>query len=195
MRRGRTFDVLDFDTEAGSAGIVVDATEAETVRRALTRLADAHRRTLDQLSTGVAMFDSGQRLMFYNDAYRTLWDLDAAVLDQRPSDSAVLDILRAGRKLPEERDFRQWKWQLHEAYRIAEPKDHTWHLPDGRTLRVITTPNSAATGGCGCILRLSSECGGCPQNCSLIGRTSRKSPHCASRCMATPRLGAPCARS
>ena len=137
----RTFDVLDFDTEAGSAGIVVDATEAETVRSALTRLAEAHRRTLDQLSTGVAMFDSGQRLMFYNDAYRTLWDLDAAVLDQRPSDSAVLDILRAGRKLPEERDFRQWKWQLHEAYRIAEPKDHTWHLPDGRTLRVITTPN------------------------------------------------------
>src|SRR6516225_3986031 len=137
----RTFDVLDFDTEAGSAGIVVDATEAETMRSALTRLADAHRRTLDQLSTGVAMFDSGQRLTFYNDAYRTLWDLDAAVLDQRPSDSAVLDILRAGRKLPEERDFRQWKWQLHEAYRIAEPKDHTWHLPDGRTLRVITTPN------------------------------------------------------
>ncbi|MFZ0986688.1 MAG: PAS-domain containing protein, partial [Xanthobacteraceae bacterium] len=137
----RTFDVLDFVTEAGSAGIGVDATEVETMRGALTRLADAHRRTLDQLPTGVAMFDASHRLTFYNEAYRTLWNLDAAFLDQRPTDSAVIELLRMGRKLPEERDFRQWKSQLHEAYRTVEAKDHTWHLPDGRTLRVVTTPN------------------------------------------------------
>jgi signal transduction histidine kinase len=137
----RTLDVLDFDTEAGSAGIGVDATEVEIMRSALTRLADAHRRTLDQLPTGVAMFDASHRLTFYNEAYRTLWNLDAAFLDQRPTDSAVIELLRIGRKLPEERDFRQWKSQLHEAYRAVEAKDHTWHLPDGRTLRVVTTPN------------------------------------------------------
>jgi len=50
-------------------------------------------------------------------------------------------ILRAARKLPEEQDFRQWKQQLYEAYRAVEPKEHMWHLPDGRTLRVVTTPN------------------------------------------------------
>jgi signal transduction histidine kinase len=137
----RTLDVLDFETEAGSAGIGVDATEVETMRGALTRLADAHRRTLDQLPTGVAMFDASHRLTFYNEAYRTLWNLDAAFLDQRPTDSAVIELLRIGRKLPEERDFRQWKSQLHEAYRAVEAKDHTWHLPDGRTLRVVTTRN------------------------------------------------------
>ena len=47
----------------------------------------------------------------------------------------------AARKLPEEQDFRQWKQQLYEAYRAVEPKEHMWHLPDGRTLRVVTTPN------------------------------------------------------
>jgi signal transduction histidine kinase len=137
----RTFDVFEIDTEAGSAGIVVDATEVESMRGAITRLADAHRRTLDQLPTGVAMFDASHRLTFYNEAYRTLWNLDAAFLDQRPTDSAVIELLRMGRKLPEERDFREWKSQLHEAYRAVEAKDHTWHLPDGRTLRVVTTPN------------------------------------------------------
>jgi signal transduction histidine kinase len=137
----RTLDVLEFETEAGSAGIGVDATEVEIMRSALTRLADAHRRTLDQLPTGVAMFDASHRLTFYNEAYRTLWNLDAAFLDQRPTDSAVIELLRIGRKLPEERDFRQWKSQLHEAYRAIGAKDHTWHLPDGRTLRVVTTPN------------------------------------------------------
>ena len=58
-----------------------------------------------------------------------------------PSDSAVLEELRATRKLPEERDFRQWKAQLHGAYRAMEAREHTWHLPDGRTLRVVTTPD------------------------------------------------------
>jgi signal transduction histidine kinase len=137
----RTFDVLDFQTSMGSTGIGIDATEVETMRNVLSRLADAHRRTLDQLSTGVAMFDAAQRLTFYNTAYRALWDLDTGPLDQGPSDSAVLDMLRAARKLPEEPDFRQWKVQLHEAYRAVEDKEHIWHLPGGRTLRVITTPN------------------------------------------------------
>jgi signal transduction histidine kinase len=30
---------------------------------------------------------------------------------------------------------------LHEAYRAVEAKEQMWHLPDGRTLRVVTTPN------------------------------------------------------
>jgi signal transduction histidine kinase len=137
----RTFDVLDFCIETGSVGIGIDATEVETMRVALARLADAHRRTLDQLSTGVAMFDAGHRLTFYNAAYRALWDLDAGFLDQRPADSTVIEVLRTANKLPEEQDFRQWKAQLHEAYRAIEPRDHTWHLPGGRTLRVVTTPN------------------------------------------------------
>ena len=137
----QVFDVLDVATESGSVGIGVDATEVETLRAALARLADAHRRTLDQLSTGVAMFGSDHRLTFYNAAYRALWDLDAGFLDQGPTDSAVIEILRTARKLPEEQDFRQWKAQLHEAYRALEAKEHTWHLPGGRTLRVVTTPN------------------------------------------------------
>jgi signal transduction histidine kinase len=137
----RMFDVLDFRTDTGSAGIGIDATEAETMRVALARMVDAHRRTLDQLSTGVAMFDRNHRLTFYNAAYRALWELDTAYLDQGPTDSAVIEELRSARKLPEEQDFRQWKAQLHEAYRAVEANEHTWHLPDGRTLRVVTTPN------------------------------------------------------
>ena len=87
------------------------------MRSELKRLGDAHRRTLDQFATGVAIFAADQRLTFYNAAYRSLWELDAGFLDQGPSDSAVLDQLRAARKLPEEQDFRTWKAALHEAYR------------------------------------------------------------------------------
>jgi signal transduction histidine kinase len=137
----RSFDVLTFPGRRGSTGIGIDATDAETMRSELARMADAHRRTLDQLPTGVAIFGADQSLVFHNAAYRGLWDLDADFLDRKPTDSALLDQLRAARKLPEEENFRQWRTTLHEAYRVLEAKEHTWHLPDGRTVRVVTTPN------------------------------------------------------
>jgi signal transduction histidine kinase len=137
----RSFDVMSAPAGRGSAGIGIDASEAEAMRAELKRMMDAHRRTLDQLATGVAIFGSNQRLTFYNSAYRLLWDLDAGFLDQAPTDSAVLDRLRAARKLPDDQDFRQWKSALFEAYRAVEAKEHMWHLPAGRTLRVVTTPN------------------------------------------------------
>ena len=137
----RSFDVMTVPAARGSAGIGVDATEAELMRAELKRMMDAHRRTLDQLATGVAIFGSDRRLCFYNAAYRSLWDLDAAFLEQGPTDSAVLDRLRAARKLPDEQDFRQWKSALYDAYRAVEAKEHMWHLPHGRTMRVVTTPN------------------------------------------------------
>jgi signal transduction histidine kinase len=137
----RVLDVLAVPTPHGSAGIGIDATEVETLHRDVARMVDAHRRTLDQLATAVAAFNTERRLTFYNAAYRELWDLDGGFLDQGPTDSAILDVLRATRKLPEQRDFREWRTQLHEAYLALEGKQHEWHLPDGRTLRVVTTPN------------------------------------------------------
>jgi signal transduction histidine kinase len=137
----RIFDVLEVPTARGSAGVAIDVTEVESLRTEMQRMIEAHRRTLDQLATGVAIFDADRNLTFYNAAYRLLWDLDAAFLDHTPSDSAILDRLRTARKLPEDQDFRQWKSQLHEAYRAIEAKEMLWHLPDQRTLRVVTTPN------------------------------------------------------
>ena len=137
----RIFEVVDVPSAAGSSGIAIDRTEVETMRAELTRTVEAHRRVLDQLATGVAVFNVDRKLTFYNAAFRVLFELDAGFLDQTPSDAAVLDTLRSKRKLPEEYDFRQWRQHLYEAYRTVEPKEHMWHLPDGRALRVVTTPN------------------------------------------------------
>src|SRR5438874_2116209 len=137
----RIYDVQALKLGGGSAGIAIDASEATALREALERMAEAHRRTLDQLSSGVAVFDGQRRLAFYNDSYRRLWDLERAFLDGNPDDSSVLDRLRAARKLPEQPDFRAWKARLHEAYRSVDPQKDTWYLPDGRAVSVVTTPN------------------------------------------------------
>jgi signal transduction histidine kinase len=135
------FDVLEVPTPRGSAGIARDATAAETLRAEIARTVESHRRILDELATGVAMFRPDHTLSFYNSAYQSLWDLDAAFLDQRPTDSAVLDRLRAARRLPEQPDFRAWKVRLHQAYGATKPTIHEWHLPDQRALRVVTAPD------------------------------------------------------
>ena len=137
----RIYDVRAVRIGGGSVGVAIDASEADALSSALVRMAEAHRRTLDQLSSGVAVFDAQRRLAFYNDSYRRLWDLDRAFLDANPDDSSVLDRLRAARKLPEQPDFRAWKAKLHEAYRAVETAKDTWYLPDGRALGVVTTPN------------------------------------------------------
>ncbi|MGJ5196709.1 PAS-domain containing protein [Bradyrhizobium sp. HKCCYLRH1030] len=137
----RMYDVRAFMLGHGSAGVAIDASEAAALDAAVVRMREAHRRTLDQLSSGVAVFDGQRRLAFYNDSYRRLWRLDPAFLDSQPDDSSVLDRLRAARKLPEQADFRAWKAKLHEAYRAVEAAKDTWFLPDGRALSVVTTPN------------------------------------------------------
>ena len=101
------------------------------MRAELSRMMDAHRRTLDQLATGVAIFGSDQRLTFYNTAYRSLWDLDAALPRPGPTDSAVLDQLRAARKLPDEQDFRQWKSAAARGLPRARGQEHDL-APAGR---------------------------------------------------------------
>ncbi len=137
----RPSEVVVVRGEHGGAGIAIDISEAAAMRDEIEQMEQAHRRMLDQLPTAVATFDAKRQLAFYNDAFRRLWDLDRAFLDTKPDDSAILDKLRAARRLPEEQDFRQWKTQLHESYRALDARTVTWHLPDGRTLRVVTTPN------------------------------------------------------
>jgi signal transduction histidine kinase len=134
-------DILELNAPIGAAGFANDLSELEAIRNDLGLQMEAHKRTLDQLGTSVAIFDRMKRLVFHNAAYRQLWALDANFLDQAPSDSEILDRLRTERKLPEQADFRIWKADLMAAYQSVEMTEQVWHLPDGRTLRTFTNPN------------------------------------------------------
>jgi len=137
----RVFEAVDVPSNPGSAGMAIDTSEISSLRSALDQQAQAHARTLDQLSTAVAIFDGAKQLVFYNAAYRQLWQLEQAWLDQKPTDPEILDRLRAARMLPEQADFRAWKAGLLSAYQSLESDYQDWFLPDGRTLRVAINPN------------------------------------------------------
>lgn len=137
----RMLDVTETPSPGGAAGVAIDVSEVEQLRADLNREMEAHVRTLDQLPTAVAIFDASQHLAFHNTAYRQLWGLDQPFLESGPSDAEILDRLRGMRKLPEQADFRSWKADVLSAYRSIEPRETWWHLPDGRTLRVVANPN------------------------------------------------------
>jgi len=134
----RALQVVEVALDDGSAGFATDVTELEEVEAELVRHIDAHARTLDRLATAVAIFGPDQRLMFSNSAYAELWDLDPEWLAERPREGEVLDHLREARRLPEQADYRAWKARQLDAYTSVDAREDWWHLPDGRTLRVIT---------------------------------------------------------
>jgi signal transduction histidine kinase len=137
----RTFDAVEASAQVGSAGVARDVSEIVALKADMERNEDDYSRMIDRLSTAVAIFDKSKRLTLYNAAYRQIWSLDPAFLDQGPSDGEILDRLRAKRQLPEQVDFRAWKAQQLSAYQAIEPSESVWHLPDGRALRVVVSPN------------------------------------------------------
>jgi signal transduction histidine kinase len=137
----RVYSVRDVVTPAGSAGLALDVSEIDAIRREMDNLQKSHAETLDQLTTAVAIYDRDEKLRFYNQAFQKLWGLDTAFLASAPDNALVMDRLRSERKLAEQPEWRRWLDNLMLAYRAVDPQEHWWHLPDGRTLRVIGNPH------------------------------------------------------
>ncbi|MDX7953567.1 PAS-domain containing protein [Lichenihabitans sp. Uapishka_5] len=134
-------NVVEVSGPFGSAGMAVDLSELEAARDAVAHQASAHGQLLDNLTTGVAIFDRNKRLQFHNAAYRAIWSLSPAFLETQPFDGEILDRLRTEGRLPEQADFRVWKAGVLAVYRSVETTEQTWYLPANRRLRVVTIPN------------------------------------------------------
>ncbi|MDX8519704.1 sensor histidine kinase [Mesorhizobium dulcispinae] len=134
------FSVTDFASGDGSAGLACDISAIETIRAEYERTVRSHADTLDQLNTAVAIFDTDENLRFFNQAFQKLWGLDGGFLHSAPSNALLLDRLRSEGKIAEQPEWRRWKENLLGAYRAVESQEHWWHLPDGKTIRVVANP-------------------------------------------------------
>ncbi|TGQ06195.1 PAS domain-containing sensor histidine kinase [Mesorhizobium sp. M4B.F.Ca.ET.215.01.1.1] len=136
----RMFSVTDFAGADGSAGLACDTSATETIRGEYERTVRSHADTLDQLNTAVAIFDANEKLRFFNQAFQKLWNLDSGFLHSAPDNALLLDRLRSEGKIAEQPEWRRWKEGLLGAYRAVESQEHWWHLPDGKTIRVVANP-------------------------------------------------------
>jgi PAS domain-containing protein len=123
-------------------GIAIDVTgetrRAEAAQAALNGYADM----LEQLPVAMAIFDANRRLSRYNSAYARLWGLPSAWLDTGPSIEQILNELRDKRRLPEQRDFVEWKKSQTKAFTsLGQKTEQMWHMPHGKSVRIVTYPH------------------------------------------------------
>ncbi len=137
----RMMDISEISYEGGSAGLAVDMSEVEEVQANLRRTIESHTQTMNQLATAVAIFDGKKHLIFYNQAFESLWQLDAKLLDSKPDNGRLFDAMREAGKIAEQPDWVKWRDDLLQIYEETQPQEHWWHLPDNRTLRVISNPH------------------------------------------------------
>lgn len=136
----KVLDVMDIVSEHGSAGLAIDKSEVELANAKLSKTISSNSKMLDQLATAVAIFDASKTLQFYNSSFQNLWDLDSSFLESNPSHSEILATMRSANKLPEQSDWSKWRETQTAVYQALEPAEENWHLPDGTTLRVISSP-------------------------------------------------------
>ena len=139
----RTLQIYDVPLgEAGVGGFALDITEREEARAELARYTQAQNETLDRLSSGVVIFGPDTTLFFHNKAFATLFALEPEWLEERPTMGEVLERMREKHRLPEQRDFPEWKRRHLGWFTTAlEPLEETWVLPDETVLRVIAQPH------------------------------------------------------
>ncbi|MCP4070917.1 MAG: alkaline phosphatase [Hyphomicrobiales bacterium] len=135
-------DVLEVTSENGGAGIAVDKSAIEKVRNTLNQTIASHATTLDQLTTPIAIFDAEKNLQFHNSSFQQLWKLNPDFLESKPSNADILGAMREAKRLPPYPDWRIWRDGQLEIYQALETRIDWWHLPDGKTLRVVVSPQA-----------------------------------------------------
>lgn len=133
----RPHDIVVLPVDGVTAGAAIDVTAIENVQGELERQIAAYDRTLHRVETAVAIFNRDQQLVFFNDAYRNLWQLDEEWLRSKPTDSGILDRLREQGKLPPVVNYRDWKARVLALYQSGAELEDGWHLTDGRILHVM----------------------------------------------------------
>ncbi len=125
----------------GVAGYAIDVEDQEQARAELTRFVRAQHDMLDRLSAGVVQFGRDRSLTFFNQPFARLFSLSADFLADRPEFDRVIDAMRAEGKLPEVRDFPEWKEEHRNWFTAGLAADEEdWLLPGGKHLRVVAQP-------------------------------------------------------
>jgi signal transduction histidine kinase len=133
----RHHDIVVLPFGEASVACAIDATAIQSAESELDRLVATFYRTLDRVSTAVAIFSRDQRLSFFNDAFAKLWQLDADWLNQRPMHGELLDRLRERSRIPEVVNYREWKTKVLAGYKTGSEPEEWWHIPDGRSVHVM----------------------------------------------------------
>ena len=138
----KTLEFKEVPVTHGTLGFATDITAQVIAADALRRQIEANELTLDRLHRGVAVFSKDLTLSYSNDAVASLWGVEHAFLQSRPSLRDVLNALRERSKVPQARNFSTWRTETLDRYsKLTEAHETHWHLPNGIVLHLLAQPH------------------------------------------------------
>lgn len=136
----KAHDVIMLPIEDTIAGAAIDVAAIKTAEDELGRQVADYERTLDHVSTAVAIFDRDMKLTFCNAAFLRLWSLDEEWIASHPDAGSLFDRLHQRGLLPEAPNYRQWKANVLSCHVSGEPLKDMWLLPGDRIVQVLAAP-------------------------------------------------------
>jgi PAS domain-containing protein len=139
----RVFKFMEAPLRNSTVGVASNITQSEQNKKDLAKYIIAHHNLLENSSSAMALYRADRRLLFYNNAFAKLWDLDRKWLDSQPRYEEILENLRDKHKLPEQADFKKFKNdQVNLFSNLLQTYHEFLHLPDSRTLRSFIIPHA-----------------------------------------------------
>nr|WP_294169361.1 PAS domain-containing sensor histidine kinase [uncultured Sphingomonas sp.] len=138
----RMLRIVDVPLQSGAvAGFAIDIQDLEDTRFELARHIESQRELADRMTAGAVQFDADRSLSFYNQPFAIMAQLDSEWLNEKPEFDRVLERMRENGRLPEARDFPQWKAERRDWFISPEEAvEEEWTLANGDHLRVVGQP-------------------------------------------------------
>ncbi len=123
-------------------GSATDVTREEELETEHKRYRIANNELLGQLGTAISIYDSEQKLEFFNASFAQLWGLEDSWLNTRPRLGDIMEKLRSDRRLPEQADFKRFKQSWLDMFTglIGQHEDMLY-LPNDKALRMLVVPH------------------------------------------------------
>lgn len=139
----RVYEVVSMGHKDRSVHFAIDASATALAEDSLRNFAQTLTQTFAELPVGLAIFDSGRRMVMFNPALMDLTSLKPEWLSAKPTLYDFLNELREHRMVPERKDFRNWRDDLVQLERSAEKGTYleTWTLSGGQIYRVTGRPH------------------------------------------------------
>ena len=139
----RAFQVVDVPIgKQGIAGYAIDVQDLQSERSAFKRFRSAQRNMLDTLSAGVVQFAGDLNMTFCNQPFQRMFAIRPQWISEGSDFDRLLERMREAGRLPETRDFPEWKKERRAWFNSAKLVEENWLLPDGTHLRVIAQPDA-----------------------------------------------------
>ena len=138
----RMLQIVNVPLPTGAvAGFALDVEDLEEARAELARQIQSQRDLVDRMTAGAAQFDSDRMLSFFNRPFAAMAQLDPDWLNDKPEFDRVLERMREQNRVPETRDFPNWKAERRDWFTSpTEVVEEDWMLPGGDHWRVVGQP-------------------------------------------------------